>query len=93
MLERGRERVSNRDGDARGRWQAGVRGRDGGRHDGTANLDPWFRDVAGVNTNIAIAIALEDQGDGTFVCDTTAFVPIDGQGFGNDRLLSSAGVM
>lgn len=51
---------------------------------GQANFDQWYRDVAGVNQTIATAIALVDQGDGSYVYDSAAFFPLDGQGFGNE---------
>ncbi len=51
---------------------------------GQASFDQWYRDVAGVNMNLPITIALVDQGNGTFVYESAAFFPIDGQGFGNE---------
>lgn len=51
---------------------------------GAGNFDQWYRDVGGVNITIPVQISLADQGDGTYIFDSSAFFPIDGQGFGDE---------
>lgn len=43
----------------------------------------WYRDVAGTNSTHSIELPLEEI-DGEFSFDSTAFFPVDGQGFGNE---------
>jgi fibro-slime domain-containing protein len=43
----------------------------------------WYRDVPGVNINIATTIQLEPSGGDIYTYNNPAFFPIDGQGFGN----------
>jgi len=49
-----------------------------------ATFAQWYHDVAGVNQAFPIDLELVDQGDGTFVFDSSAFFPVDNQGFGNE---------
>jgi fibro-slime domain-containing protein len=43
----------------------------------------WYRDVAGVNQRIEVAIQFMETSPGVYVYDDSDFFPIDGQGFGN----------
>jgi fibro-slime domain-containing protein len=51
---------------------------------GKANFDQWYRDVPGVNLRFPISLPLTSPSPGTYVFDSTAFFPIDDQGFGNE---------
>ncbi|AKT43777.1 lipoprotein [Chondromyces crocatus] len=53
---------------------------------GREHFDQWYRDVPGVNIPIPIEIPLEPIDGGLYTYDSTAFFPIDGQGFGNESL-------
>jgi fibro-slime domain-containing protein len=44
----------------------------------------WYNDVPGVNQCIEVTITLTEQSPGLFVYDSSAFFPVDGQGFGNE---------
>jgi fibro-slime domain-containing protein len=44
----------------------------------------WYGDAPGVNAQIVASLHLERQADDSFLFDSSAFFPIDGQGFGND---------
>lgn len=46
-------------------------------------FDQWYRDVAGINLSSEHVIPLTQQAGGSWVFDSTAFFPLDGQGFGN----------
>jgi len=50
---------------------------------GQANFDQWFRDVSGVNLGFDRTLPLTADGSGSWVYDSTAFFPLDGEGFGN----------
>jgi len=51
---------------------------------GKDNFDQWYRDVAGTNIPIDVSIPLMDTGNGTYTFTSSAFFPIDDQGFGNE---------
>lgn len=51
---------------------------------GPENFAQWYRDVEGVNEGFDIEIPMEENGEGLFVYDNSAFFPIDGRGFGNE---------
>lgn len=51
---------------------------------GKENFDQWYRDVPGVNLSFDRILALTDDGSGRWIYDSTAFFPIDGEGFGNE---------
>ena len=51
---------------------------------GKENFDQWFRDVPGVNIPIPHDITLVPVGGGVYTFDSSAFFPIDGQGFGDE---------
>jgi fibro-slime domain-containing protein len=44
----------------------------------------WYVDTPGVNVTIPVPITLTETSPGQFVFDSSAFFPIDGQGFGNE---------
>jgi fibro-slime domain-containing protein len=44
----------------------------------------WYHDVAGVNMPFPLELVLEPDDNDLFVYDSSAFFPIDGQGFGNE---------
>jgi fibro-slime domain-containing protein len=46
----------------------------------------WYHDVAGVNQPIDQTLELLETAPGTYVFDSAAFFPIDGQGFGAEGL-------
>jgi fibro-slime domain-containing protein len=46
-------------------------------------FDQWYRDVDGVNQRVPVSISFTESSPGVFVYDSSAFFPIDGQGFGN----------
>jgi fibro-slime domain-containing protein len=46
-------------------------------------FDQWYRDVDGVNQRIPVSISFTESSPGVFVYESSAFFPIDGQGFGN----------
>lgn len=50
---------------------------------GKEAFDQWYRDVAGVNMGQDGTLPLTQEG-GRWVYDSTAFFPVDGQGFGNE---------
>jgi fibro-slime domain-containing protein len=49
---------------------------------GPANFDQWYRD-AGVNLAFQVQLPVMRTAGGDLVFDSSAFFPIDGQGFGN----------
>jgi len=51
---------------------------------GQVNFDQWFRDVPGVNIAIPIGIELVPAGGDVYTYQSSAFFPIDGQGFDNE---------
>jgi fibro-slime domain-containing protein len=51
---------------------------------GAANFALWYHDVAGVNQVIPYTIPLTTDAQGVSRFVSTAFFPIDGQGFGNE---------
>ncbi len=52
---------------------------------GAANFDQWYRNTPGVNQWTTYSIDLEDNDtDGVFTYDSSAFFPIDNELFGND---------
>jgi fibro-slime domain-containing protein len=51
---------------------------------GKANFDQWYRNTAGVNMPFMVPLPLTNPTAGTFVFDSSAFFPIDNQGFGNE---------
>lgn len=51
---------------------------------GQEAFDQWFRDSAGVNQNIPLAIELVEGAGGVYTYDNAAFFPIDGAGFGDE---------
>jgi fibro-slime domain-containing protein len=44
----------------------------------------WYHDVDGVNMAVPVELALVEDPAGLFVFDSTAFFPLDGEGFGNE---------
>lgn len=50
---------------------------------GKAEFDQWYNDVPGVNMKIPISITLAPS-NGVYTFDSSAFFPIDGQGFGDE---------
>ena len=51
-----------------------------------ATFDQWYQDVSGVNLSIPVKLTLSDQNTGqagVFRYDSSAFFPINDQGFGN----------
>jgi len=50
---------------------------------GQGPFDQWYRDVAEVNIPFPLDIALNDDGNGKYTYDNSAFFPIDDQGWGN----------
>jgi fibro-slime domain-containing protein len=54
---------------------------------GRQNFDQWYRDTPGVNQSATFDLQLQASGEtpGFFVYENTAFFPIDGQLFGNER--------
>lgn len=44
----------------------------------------WYHDVDGVNIAVPIELPLVEDPPGVFVFDSTAFFPLDDQGFGNE---------
>ena len=50
----------------------------------SSHLNDWYRTISGTNLEFTYQIALDDQGDGTYVYDNILFFPINGLGFGND---------
>jgi fibro-slime domain-containing protein len=53
---------------------------------GAAEFAAWYHDVPGTNQTIATALELVETGPGVYVYDSSAFFPIDGEGFGNEGL-------
>ncbi len=51
---------------------------------GKESFDQWFRDVPGVNMPIPIEIELSAADNGLYTYASSAFFPIDGQGFGDE---------
>jgi fibro-slime domain-containing protein len=51
---------------------------------GREYFDQWFRDTPTVNTNIPFSLTLTQGQGGVFSYDSSAFFPIDDQGFGNE---------
>lgn len=49
---------------------------------GKENFDQWYRDVSGVNMAVTGSLPLTQSGS-SWVFDSAAFFPLDGQGFGN----------
>jgi fibro-slime domain-containing protein len=49
-----------------------------------ASFGQWYTDVSGINIDIAQDFVLAAQPDGSFLFDSSAYFPIDGQGFGNE---------
>lgn len=50
---------------------------------GQQYFDQWYRDTPGVNMPLPLAITLADGGSGVYTYESSAFFPIDDQGFGN----------
>lgn len=50
---------------------------------GAANFNQWYNDVPGVNLPIPLSITLTPS-NGVFTFDSSAFFPIDGEGFGDE---------
>ncbi|MEE9386853.1 MAG: fibro-slime domain-containing protein [Nannocystaceae bacterium] len=48
------------------------------------NFDQWYRDVEGVNTALPLELPLVEISPGLWEYRSTAFFPIDGQGYGNE---------
>lgn len=50
-----------------------------------ANFDQWFRDTPGVNQRVATTLTLTETaaGSGSYEYKSSAYFPIDGQGWGN----------
>jgi fibro-slime domain-containing protein len=46
----------------------------------------WYHDVAGTNQTVATTIALAETDPGVYVYDSSAFFPVDGEGFGNEGM-------
>ena len=44
----------------------------------------WYHDVAGVNIAVEVELPLVEDPPGVFVFDSSAFFPLDDQGFGNE---------
>lgn len=44
----------------------------------------WYVDTPGVNQTLHVTLTLAEVSPGQFVYDSSAFFPIDGQGFGNE---------
>jgi len=75
-------------------WAANITGSDGKpvyagnpttpTTTGQANFDQWFRDVDGVNLAIGPGEVVGPMGGGVYTYDSSAFFPIDGQGFGDE---------
>lgn len=53
---------------------------------GPAAFHDWYHDVAGTNLRLAKTLTLLETSPGTYVYDSAAFFPIDGEGFGNEGL-------
>ncbi|HTJ47183.1 MAG TPA: fibro-slime domain-containing protein, partial [Kofleriaceae bacterium] len=51
---------------------------------GPTQFADWYHDVAGANVAIPITLSLIETSPGTYVFDSGAFFPIDGQGFGDE---------
>lgn len=51
---------------------------------GIKRFDQWYADDPSVNHPFEVEIALDGDGGGRFVFDSSAFFPIDGRGFGNE---------
>ncbi|UQA57288.1 fibro-slime domain-containing protein [Polyangium aurulentum] len=51
---------------------------------GKAEFDQWYRDVEGVNKSIPFTVKLTKDANGVATFDSSAFFPVDGQGWGNE---------
>lgn len=51
---------------------------------GKANFDQWYRDTPGVNKRVVYTLPATKAQDGSWVFDSSAFFPLDGQAFGNE---------
>jgi fibro-slime domain-containing protein len=47
------------------------------------SFDQWYRTESGVNQELSVELELTARGSGVYVYESSAFFPIDGQGFGN----------
>ncbi|HEX7601632.1 MAG TPA: fibro-slime domain-containing protein [Polyangiaceae bacterium] len=51
---------------------------------GKADYDQWYRDVPGVNLRVLYTLPATKAVDGSWVFESSAFFPLDGQAFGNE---------
>ncbi len=56
-------------------------------------FDQWYRDIEGVNQSFSYDVVLVPMGGGRYVYDSSAFFPIDGEGFGDEGSRDSMGVL
>ncbi|HEU5075134.1 MAG TPA: fibro-slime domain-containing protein [Polyangiaceae bacterium] len=49
----------------------------------TTSFDQWYNTISGVNVEIPAELPLTDDGTGVYVFDSSAFFPLDNQGFMN----------